>query len=230
MHTATVNLSQPDTKCPFIILKSTSAHQINGTKLTVFLPVLNRQIRSVVATTDLTSDKAQTHYSLVLCYSNTRCSEIEDFARNATLFCKEVIEVVCLNGADIQENKFKLAASLKESESGSRQFQSKNKMIITTPNQANILFKSGIFKNAVNEAIVIDKVDMHIALELGSDLIELGKYLAANKVKPLFKTIITTNVASESEGSGSSNNYVDIKKAFFGENKALVIQINEEIN
>jgi hypothetical protein len=71
-----------------------------------------------------------------------------------------------------------------------------------------------MFKNMINESIVIDKVDMHIALELATDLIELGKY----NVKPLFKTIITTNVSSESEGS-----YVDIKKAFFGDNKALVI-------
>jgi hypothetical protein len=105
-------------------------------------------------------------------------------------------------------------------------YQSKNKMIITTPNQALLLFKTHTFKSMVNEAIVIDKVDMHIALELGSDLIELGKYLATGKVKPLFKTIITTNVSSESEGSS----YVDIKKAFFGENKALVIQINEDLN
>jgi hypothetical protein len=37
------------------------------------------------------------------------------------------------------------------------------------------------------ESLVIDKVDMHIALELGSDLIEIGKL----GLKPYFKTIIT---------------------------------------
>ena len=47
-------------------------------------------------------------------------------------------------------------------------------MIICTPNQALALFKTGVFKNTINESIVIDKVDMHMALELGGDLIELG--------------------------------------------------------
>jgi hypothetical protein len=35
--------------------------------------------------------------------------------------------------------------------------------------------KQGLFNDMLNESILIDKVDMHIALELGSDLIEIGK-------------------------------------------------------
>ncbi len=55
-----------------------------------------------------------------------------------------------------------------------RNFSSVNKIILATPNTALALFKQGAFKNTVLEAIIIDKVDMHHALDLSGDLSDLG--------------------------------------------------------
>ena len=66
---------------------------------------------------------------------------------------------------------------------------------------------------------------MHIALDLTQDLLALSQYF--KEQRPLFKTLITTNFKSE-EGQ-ELENFQAIKKAFMGDEKALVIQVNEEI-
>lgn len=46
--------------------------------------------------------------------------------------------------------------------------------------------------------LIIDKIDMHIALELGQDIRQLAK---SGSIKPTFKTIITTNQKDEKPNS-----------------------------
>ena len=55
-------------------------------------------------------------------------------------------------------------------------YKDKNKLLIMTPSQALSILRSGQLKNAVLESIFIDKIDMHIALEQGGDLVEIGNH------------------------------------------------------
>lgn len=61
---------------------------------------------------------------------------------------------------------------------------------------------------------------MHVALELGNEL----KEIAERKLQPSFKTILTTNFKSDSTNEQEN----ELKKAFMGESKALIIQVNED--
>ena len=49
--------------------------------------------------------------------------------------------------------------------------------------------------------IIIDKIDMHIALELSSDL----KAIASHQLSPQFKTIITTNMKGDDDTTSSEH-------------------------
>lgn len=63
--------------------------------------------------------------------------------------------------------------------------------------------------------MLLDKVDMHIALDLTTELLKIGELIEA----PIFKTIITTQFKGES----ADENEASIKKALMGESKALII-------
>ena len=69
-------------------------------------------------------------------------------------------------------------------------------------------------------SLLVDKVDMHIALDLSSELIKIGELSET----PSFKTIITTQF----KGSDADENETLIKKALMGESKALIIQLNDD--
>ena len=70
--------------------------------------------------------------------------------------------------------------------------------------------------------MIIDKVNLHIALDLKEDLIECSK-----KIKSVdFKTILTANLGEEVEEFELE--FSEIKSAFFGDKKALILQVNKE--
>lgn len=70
-------------------------------------------------------------------------------------------------------------------------------------------------------SLFIDKVDMHIALDLSNELVKIAE---TAKLEPKFKTIIT----SQFKGAAENEQEQVIKKAFMGDQKALIIQINED--
>jgi hypothetical protein len=63
--------------------------------------------------------------------------------------------------------------------------------------------------------LLLDKVDMHIALDLTNELFKIGELSES----PMFKTIITTQF----KGENPDENETKIKKALMGESKALII-------
>jgi hypothetical protein len=69
-------------------------------------------------------------------------------------------------------------------------------------------------------SLVIDKVDMHIALDLTNELIKIGELSET----ALFKTVITTQF----KGADADENEAKVKKAIMGETKALIIQLNDD--
>ena len=64
-------------------------------------------------------------------------------------------------------------------------------------------------------SLLLDKVDMHIALDLTTELLKIGEL----SEPPMFKTIITTQF----KGENADENESKIKKALMGESKALII-------
>lgn len=108
---------------------------MSGIKLTVFLPVLNNQLRNVVS--NVSSSESPVYYTLILCHSFLRCNEIETFIKELTHFCSDFVDVLNLNSADSKDNliAFKQSLTNKKSDSDTKAlFLSKNKVIITTPN------------------------------------------------------------------------------------------------
>jgi hypothetical protein len=135
----------------------------------------------------------------VLCHSFIRCNEINDFLTSLTTFCADVFDIVNLSHAEVEENVIELKKSLsgKKGTDMKDLIKQNNKVIITTPNQATALLKKGLFKNLVCHSIIVDKIDMHIALDLSSDL----KEIAEANLNPIFETILTTNLKDEELGS-----------------------------
>mmetsp|Transcript_19401 Transcript_19401/g.29793 ORF Transcript_19401/g.29793 Transcript_19401/m.29793 type:complete len:151 (-) Transcript_19401:1557-2009(-) len=84
--------------------------EMSGVKLTLFLPLLNQQIKHSILQQD--SDKVT--YSLVLCHSNKRCGDLADFARLLTTFCQDIIDVVTFEGAVYSELKAEWDQKCKE--------------------------------------------------------------------------------------------------------------------
>jgi hypothetical protein len=71
---------------------------------------------------------------------------------------------------------------------------------------------------------------MHIALDLSSDLKAIAEHEHLRQNPPIFKTIITTNLKDDEESgeTAEQENYQQIKKMFTGENKALIIKLNQD--
>jgi hypothetical protein len=70
-------------------------------------------------------------------------------------------------------------------------------------------------------SLIVDKVDMHLALDLQAELVGIGSLLGPR----IFKTIITTQFKGGESGDEGEQ---QVKKAFMGEQKALIIQLNED--
>ena len=76
---------------------------MSGVKLTLLLPIINQQTKYAITEGDELNDK--TVYSLVRCHSNIRCQELTQFAEEMTVFCKDIIDVVCFESSDLQDIK-----------------------------------------------------------------------------------------------------------------------------
>lgn len=72
---------------------------MSGIKLTVLLPVLDNLLRSVIANVQSDKDN-QMHYVMILCHSSARCAEFEEFTKELTTFCKDILEIVGLYSGD----------------------------------------------------------------------------------------------------------------------------------
>ena len=91
------------------------------------------------------------------------------------------------------------------------------KVIISTPTQ----YLASLPKlEMVCSSLIVDKMDMHIALELSKELSDIAKALPARR----FKTILTTQF----KGAAADETETELKKAFLGDKKALIIQLNED--
>ena len=82
---------------------------MSGIKLTLLVPVLNNQLRTVI--TSVTSSDDKPYYTLILCHSFGRCSEFEDFTKNLIHFCSDVTDLLNLNSSDIDDNLIMLKKS-----------------------------------------------------------------------------------------------------------------------
>ena len=86
------------------------------------------------------------------------------------------------------------------------------KLIISTPPQ----FLSVIPKlQGTCSSLVVDKMDMHVALDLSKELLEVASALPERS----FKTILTTQF----KDAAADETETELKKAFFGDKKALII-------
>mmetsp|Transcript_20559 Transcript_20559/g.19537 ORF Transcript_20559/g.19537 Transcript_20559/m.19537 type:complete len:163 (+) Transcript_20559:366-854(+) len=141
------------------------------------------------------------------------CLQKTQFLEGVTQFCKDVIEIVPLTSNEFQENRLKVLGMLKGKQEGYRQV---NKVLVTNPNQALALFENGLFKNMVLESIFVDKVDMHLAMNLGEDLVSLGKHLGSLS----FKAIISGGLEEKA--------FLEVKDALFNHHKALIIKANQD--
>lgn len=186
---------------------------MSGIKLTVLLPVINQLIKEAASSTDV-------RYVAILCHSAMRCQEFEEFLKLLFTFANDVIEVIDLFSGDKAENAIALKQAFAKPETTQdlrAALKARCKVLISTPTQ----FLTVIPKlQGTCSTLVVDKKDMHIALDLSKELMEVASALPERS----FKTILTTQfkdvAADETE--------TELKKAFFGDKKALIIQLNED--
>lgn len=179
--------------------------ELTGIKLTVFLPLLNNQIRQAVLNS--VADSPVPLFSVVLCHSFPRCSQVSETLKDVTAFCSELVEIVDLDTSDLTEVNLKLKKSL------ASQTSLKSRVLIMTPSLAIKLQEKGWFTNlGTCHSLVIDKIDLLQALDFGGDLLKLTVF------KPTYRCIFTsTDSRSETEKSSQEiTEYKDIKKLFMG--------------
>ena len=76
---------------------------MSGVKLTVLLPLINMQIKHAIQSAAAGSDKCV--YSLILCHSNKRSTDLHEFAADMTSFCKGVVNIQAFTSPDYSEIK-----------------------------------------------------------------------------------------------------------------------------
>ena len=87
------------------------------------------------------------------------------------------------------------------------------------------MLNKGVLKDAKCQTLFIDKVDFHVSLELAGELRQIGE----KDVEVANAKIISTNIKNEDEAVSLENEvFKRLKKLFFKEEKALVIQMNED--
>ena len=78
--------------------------EFNGIKLTVFLPLVNNQIRHSI-TESFSSEGSPDIHSIVICHSKARSATITEFLTELTSFCSDMIKVINLdNSSDIKDS------------------------------------------------------------------------------------------------------------------------------
>lgn len=160
-------------------------------------------------------------FSVVLCHSFPRCSEVSETLKEVTAFCSELVEIVDLDTSDLTEVNLKLKKSL------ASQTPLKSRVLIMTPSLAIKIQEKGSFASLGScYSLVIDKVDLLQALDFGGDLLKL------TVLKPTYRCVFTTTDSrSETEKSSQEiTEYKDIKKLFMGQDKALVIKLNNDVH
>jgi len=154
-----------------------------------------------------------------LCHSFVRCQEVSETLKELTAFCSDVVEIVDLDTSDPTEVNLKLKKSL------TGQSSIKSRVLVMTPSLAIKLQEKGSFTSLGNcFSLVLDKIDLLQALDFGADLIKLTAF------KPSFRCIFTsTDSRNEAEKPAEEvSEYKEIKKQFMGQDKALVIKLNNE--
>ena len=127
--------------------------EFNGIKLTVFLPLINNQIRYSIEQT-ASEETPKLNYSVILCHSKGRSQQISEFLAEMTYFCSEIIKVINLDeSSDINDSLAQLRKA-KESD---------------TPGMSVVLVSTaGLYLEFLEKAddttscysIVLDKVDL----------------------------------------------------------------------
>ena len=78
--------------------------EFNGIKLTVFLPLVNNQIRHSITESFSTEGSPDIH-SVVICHSKARSATITEFLTDLTSFCSDMIKVINLdNTSDVKDS------------------------------------------------------------------------------------------------------------------------------
>ena len=151
---------------------------MSGIKLTILLPAIDKLLRQVIQDVKLESKDNKTHYCLILCHSSARCQEMQKFIEQLLTFCSEIVEVIGLYSGDNAENMitYKNSISMPSGDLSIQQlYKSKCKIIVSTPNQFLHLLNKQALNNSQCNSLIVDKIDMHIALELGSELEQIAK-------------------------------------------------------
>jgi hypothetical protein len=96
------------------------------------------------------------------------------------------------------------------------------KILISTPNMFLEVLKAN--KTGLNcHSLYLDKIDMHCALDLTNELLKVAELMDG---KPTFKSVMTTQF--KGAGAGDNEQEQELKKAFMREEKALIIQLNDD--
>lgn len=161
----------------------------------------------------------------ILCHSNMRCTEMEGFLKELLVFCQDVSQTVDLFNGDkveiIHRLKQVLAAKPDPADLKSS-VKARCKVLISTPHMFLEVLKAN--KVPVKcHSLYLDKIDMHCALELSSELLKVAELMDG---KPAFKTVMTTQF--KGAGAGDDEQEQQLKKAFMREEKALIIQLNDD--
>lgn len=177
---------------------------MSGYKLAVGAPLADTQIKSAVKSGDKT-------VSFVLCSSQHRIAELREFYQEMIAFTTQAVGILSVDQKIEKED-------LIEKLSG-KDLNKKNKIVLLTPIDFKRLF--ACFSEFKVHWVVIDKIDMHLSLDLKDDLLEVSELL---EDIPRSKFIISTNTKDKLDEESK-----EIRQAFTKGEKALVIRLNEEI-
>ena len=78
--------------------------EFNGIKLTVFLPLLNNQMRQAI-TESITSEGSALIHTAVICHSKARSSVVTECLTDVSSFCADMVKIINLDeSGDIKDS------------------------------------------------------------------------------------------------------------------------------
>ena len=169
---------------------------------------------------------------IISCASKTRCNEI--LATIKPLLENEnsemPLDILSLDHAIEHFSDVNNLYTDKGEQSSKKKKTLAFDILVTTSNNLLFLLQNGCFEGlkqrVVVSSIVVDKIDLHLATDLGDELIECGSLIQPRLIpedsEKKTKIILTTNEQEKGEEFNS------IKKAFLKEEKAVIIKLKEQ--
>ena len=159
--------------------------EFNGIKLTIFLPMLNNQMRHAI-TESVINEESPVIHSAVICHSKARSATITEFLTDLTSFCSEMVKIINLDeSSDIKDSIAIYRSAL--------QAKTQGMSFILVSTAGNYLKFRNMAPSNNCYSVILDKIDLLQAFKFAPELKKIAENLNVVSSPLQGKVIMTTS-------------------------------------